>query len=94
MSGDDKMDQDKTVQAEYLKALAHPTRIRILELLDEEGRCVTNIGEKLDLKQSNISQHLGILRSRGILSLRREGGHSIYCIKDMRALKILKLIKS
>jgi ArsR family transcriptional regulator len=54
---------------------------------------VTNIGEKLDLKQSNISQHLGILRSRGILSLRREGGHSIYCIKDMKALKILKLIK-
>ncbi len=88
------MDQEKTVLAEYLKALAHPTRIRILELLDQEGRCVTNIGEKLDLKQSNISQHLGILRSRGILSLRREGGNSIYCIKDMKALKILKLIKS
>jgi ArsR family transcriptional regulator len=87
------MDQEKTVLAEYLKAMAHPTRIRILELLDQEGRCVTNIGEKLDLKQSNISQHLGILRSRGILSLRREGGHSIYCIKDMKALKILKLIK-
>ena len=87
------MDQDKTVMAEYLKALAHPTRIRILELLDQEGRCVTNIGEKLDLKQSNISQHLGILRSRGILSIRREGGHSIYCIKDTNALKILNLIK-
>ena len=87
------MDQEKTAQAEYLKALAHPTRIRILELLDQEGRCVTNIGEKLDLKQSNISQHLGILRSRGILSLRREGGLSIYCIKDLKALKILNLIK-
>ncbi len=87
------MDQEKTIQAEYLKALAHPTRIRILELLDQEGRCVSNIGEKLDLKQSNISQHLGILRSRGILSLRREGGHSIYCIKDLKALKILNLIK-
>ena len=88
------MDQEKTVQAEYLKALAHPMRIRILELLNQEGRCVSNIGEKLDLKQSNISQHLGILRSRGILSLRREGGHSIYCIKDARALKILSMIKS
>ena len=87
------MDQDKTVYAEYLKALAHPTRIRILELLDEEGRCVTDIGGKLDLKQSNISQHLGILRSRGILSLRREGGHSIYCIRDPRALKILHLLQ-
>lgn len=87
------MDLDHTVQAEYLKAMAHPTRIRILELLEQEGRCVTNIGEKLDLKQSNISQHLGILRSRGILSLRREGGHSIYCIKDAKALKILKLLR-
>ena len=88
------MDQEKTLQAEYLKALAHPTRIRILDLLNQEGRCVSNIGEKLDLKQSNISQHLGILRSRGILSLRREGGHYIYCIKDTRALKILSMINS
>jgi len=87
------MERDKGTQAEYLKALAHPTRISILELLDKEGRCVTNIGEKLNLKQSNISQHLGILRSRGILSLRREGGHSIYCIKDMKALKILAMIR-
>ncbi len=87
------MEQDLTIRAEYLKALAHPTRIKILELLDQEGRCVSNIGEKLDLKQSNISQHLGILRSRGILSLRREGGHSIYCIKDPRALRILSLLK-
>ncbi|MBN2720941.1 MAG: winged helix-turn-helix transcriptional regulator [Proteobacteria bacterium] len=87
------MDQDRISQAEYLKALAHPTRIRILELLESEGRCVSNIGEKLDLKQSNISQHLGILRSRGILSLRREGGHSIYCIKDPRVAKILDLLR-
>ncbi len=87
------MDQDITVYAEYLKALAHPTRIRILELLNQEGRCVSKIGEKLDLKQSNISQHLGILRSRGILSLTREGGHSVYCIRDPRALKILHLLQ-
>ena len=87
------MDQERISQAEYLKALAHPTRIRILELLESQGRCVSNTGEKLDLKQSNISQHLGILRSRGILSLRREGGHSIYCIKDPRVVKILELLR-
>ncbi|NOY85754.1 MAG: winged helix-turn-helix transcriptional regulator [Deltaproteobacteria bacterium] len=88
------MEEDRGTQAEYLKALAHPTRISILEMLQKEGRCVTNIGEKLNLKQSNISQHLGILRSRGILSLRREGGHSIYCIKDPKALKILSLLQN
>ncbi|MEE8546949.1 MAG: metalloregulator ArsR/SmtB family transcription factor [bacterium] len=87
------MEIDRTTQADYLKALAHPTRIMILELLEREGRCVTNIGEKLNLKQSNISQHLGILRSRGILSLQREGGLSIYCIKDPSALKILKMVR-
>ena len=87
------METDRTTQADYLKALAHPTRIMILELLEREGRCVTNIGEKLNLKQSNISQHLGILRSRGILSLQREGGLSIYCIKDPNALKILKMVR-
>ncbi len=88
------MDQDQSIQAEYLKALAHPTRIKIMELLEKEGRCVTDIGEKLSLKQSNISQHLGILRSRGILFLRREGGHSVYCIKDKRALKILSMLRT
>ncbi len=88
------MAPDLDVQAEYLKALAHPTRIRILELLEKEGRCVTRIGDKLGLKQSNISQHLAILRSRGILSLRRDGGHSVYCIKDPRALRILALIRT
>ena len=87
------MDADRTVQADYLKALAHPTRIKILELLEREGRCVTNIGDKLSLKQSNISQHLGILRSRGILTLQREGGLSIYCIKDPKALKILQMVR-
>ncbi len=87
------MDVDRTEQADYLKALAHPTRIRILELLEREGRCVTNIGDKLSLKQSNISQHLGILRSRGVLSLKREGGLSIYCIKDPKALEILRLVR-
>jgi len=84
---------DHDITAEYLKALAHPTRLRIMELLEKEGRCVTNIGEKLGLKQSNISQHLGILRSRGILNLRREGGHSVYCVKDPRVLKILGLFR-
>jgi DNA-binding transcriptional ArsR family regulator len=88
------MGPDLDVQAEYLKALAHPTRIRILELLEKEGRCVTRIGDKLGLKQSNISQHLAILRSRGILALRREGGLSVYCIKDPRALRILTLLRS
>jgi DNA-binding transcriptional ArsR family regulator len=88
-----RMPVDHDTTAEYLKALAHPTRLRILELLEKEGRCVTKIGEKLGLKQSNISQHLGILRSRGILNLRREGGHSVYCIKDQRVLKILAMLR-
>jgi DNA-binding transcriptional ArsR family regulator len=48
------MERDKGTQAEYLKALAHPTRISILELLDKEGRCVTNIGEKLNLFPSDV----------------------------------------
>ncbi|RQD78047.1 MAG: ArsR family transcriptional regulator, partial [Candidatus Syntrophonatronum acetioxidans] len=61
---------DRIIQkkADYFKALSHPTRIKILELLREGELCVCDILEELKLEQSNVSQHLAILRKQGILN--------------------------
>lgn len=62
------------LQADYLKALAHPTRLRILELLrGHDELCVCHIIEDLDLDQSNISQHLRVLKKAGVVTSRKIG---------------------
>lgn len=80
------------LKADLIKALAHPTRLRILELLREGERCVCEIIPELELEQSNISQHLAILRERGIVEYRKEGISIFYRVKDKRIFEILDLI--
>ena len=81
------------VKAEYFKALGHPARIRILELLGD-GEC--SVGEliaDLGLEQSNVSQQLAVLRERGLIESRRDGAIVQYWIKDQRTLQVLALTK-
>jgi len=80
-------------EADLLKTLGHPTRLQILQLLLEEEQCVKNIWERLGLNQANVSQHLTMMRHKGILSAERKGGRMCYSIKDKRALQILKTIQ-
>lgn len=63
------------------KALAHPTRLKIMELLlHRESLCVCHIYEALDLEQANVSQHLRVLRNAGLLESRKEGLQVHYSI--------------
>ncbi len=78
--------------AEFLKALGHPVRLKIVELLIEHKQCVKNLGDVLGIPQPNISQHLAILRSRGIVGWRREGSIICYYIKDKRAIEVYNLL--
>jgi ArsR family transcriptional regulator len=76
-----------------LKALAHPTRLEILmQLKDKESACVCTIYEALNLEQSNISQHLRILKNSGILSSRKEGQWVHYSVTHEEIFSILKSI--
>ena len=79
-------------QARVLKALAHPTRLQILEILKDGEKCVCEILPALGLEQSNVSQHLAILRQQGILDFRKEGLRVVYWVKDKRASDIVDLI--
>ncbi len=78
--------------ADYLKALAHPTRIRILKALLNGEMCVKSLWEELGLQQSNVSQHLTTLKSRGIITSRREGAKICYSVADPKAREVLQIL--
>jgi DNA-binding transcriptional ArsR family regulator len=80
-------------KAEFFKALAHPTRIRILELLRDGERTAGEIMTVLGTEQSNLSQHLAVLRHRNILSARKEGTSIYYSVRDPMLFKILDLLR-
>jgi ArsR family transcriptional regulator len=63
----------QSFKAEFFKALAHPIRIRILEILRSHARSVQELQAELDLDQSTVSQQLAILRAKNIATARKEG---------------------
>lgn len=78
--------------AELLKALAHPARLCIVHGLMEQENNVTTIRKCLDLPQSTVSQHLGILKSRGIIKGRRRGTEISYTVTSELARKLICLL--
>ena len=74
-----KMVYDK--QAEILKALAHPVRVAILDFLKDGEQCVCDIAEFAGSERSNVSKHLSVLVSCGVLECRKEGLKVIYNLK-------------
>ncbi|MDF9409692.1 metalloregulator ArsR/SmtB family transcription factor [Pelotomaculum isophthalicicum JI] len=82
-----------SMEAEFLKALAHPTRIRIIKHLMNSERCVCEFTEDLDVEQSNMSQHLAILRKQGIVSSRKDGMKVMYKVNHPQIFEILQLIE-
>ena len=69
-------------KAGFFKALAHPLRIRILELLVQGEHSVQEIQEKLGVEQPLVSQQLGILRTRLVVTSRKEGTLVRYLLRD------------
>jgi DNA-binding transcriptional ArsR family regulator len=69
-------------KAQFFRALAHPTRIRILEILLRGGRSVQELQEELALDQPIVSQHLAVLRNQGVVSAQKEGVSVRYALRD------------
>ena len=69
-------------KAEFFKALAHPIRIRILEILVRGERGVHELQEALDLDQPTVSQHLAVLRAKHIVEARKAGVAVRYTVRD------------
>lgn len=89
---DERIGLERLVRAsEMLKVAAHPQRLAILDLLGTKRRlCVSDITELLGLEQAIISQHLTLLRDKGLLGVEREGKYSYYHLEQPGFLKIIK----
>jgi len=69
-------------KAQFFRALAHPTRIRLLEILVRGGRTVQELQEALALDQPIVSQQLAVLRNQGVVSAQKEGVSVRYALRD------------
>lgn len=88
----DKHEQIETA-ARALKSIAHPLRLKILCVLGEGEICVQDIVEVVGTSQSNISQHLAILRDKGILQTRKDANRVYYRVGDQRTLQLIVLMR-
>lgn len=80
------------IESDFLKAIAQPTRLKILYFLKEGERCQCEIIPKMKEDQSNISRHLTHMKDMGILESRKEGVSVYYKIKDKRVFTLLSLV--
>jgi DNA-binding transcriptional ArsR family regulator len=82
-------DRVRQLKADLLKALGQPMRLQILELLADGERCVCEIFPAIGGEQSNVSKHLGFLRSQGIVIADRRGMRVFYRLADKKIAKLL-----
>jgi len=86
-------DQDIEQAARSLKAMSHPLRLKILCALGNKEISVQDIVEMVGTSQSNISQHLGILREKGILITRKHANRVYYRVGDKRTLRLIGMMR-
>jgi DNA-binding transcriptional ArsR family regulator len=84
----------RTYKASIFRALSHPTRIAILELLRDRELSARNIQEKLGIEQTNLSQHLAILRSHQIVLNRKDGNQVFYSIRNPVLVEVLDIMRT
>jgi ArsR family transcriptional regulator len=80
-------------KAEIFQALAHPTRVAIVEMLREGEMSAGQLIEQLRLEQANASQHLAVLRSRQLVVNRKEGNQVFYALRDPVLIEVLEVLK-
>ncbi|MBS0206851.1 MAG: helix-turn-helix transcriptional regulator [Planctomycetes bacterium] len=81
-------------KAGIFRALAHPSRIAIIELLRDEGEIpVSKLYARLELEQANASQHLAVLRSKHLVIARRSGNQVLYSLRDRILGTVLDLMR-
>jgi ArsR family transcriptional regulator len=85
-----KTENDHVRLAALFKAMGHPTRLRILEKVVASEFCVSDLETDLDRRQPNISQHLAILRDRGLVTPVRKGKMVCYRLVDDRVAELIR----
>ena len=83
----------QTLKAEFFKALGHPTRVRILEILRNGQQSVQELQQALALDQSIVSQHLAILRAKNVVEARKDGMTMRYTVRDPAVGELLDVAR-
>jgi DNA-binding transcriptional ArsR family regulator len=82
------------LKAEILKALAQPTRLKILELLRHGERCICEIVPAINGEQSNISRHITLMQRSHLVTTRKDGVKVMVSVKDPEIFKILDRVNA
>jgi len=85
--------EDIEQAARAMKAIAHPLRLEILCVLSDQEVNVQDIVDAVGTSQSNISQHLAILREKGILRTRKDANRVYYAVSDKRTLQLIAMMR-
>jgi DNA-binding transcriptional ArsR family regulator len=87
-------DELRRFKADIFQALAHPTRIAILESLGDGEISAGALIAKLGMEQANVSQHLAVLRAKQLVSNRKAGNQVFYSVRDPIIMKVLGLMRT
>ncbi len=90
-TADDRIYQ---LHATICKALGHPARMKVLDLLREGEECVCRLAPKVGVTESNLSQLLAVLRRAGLVEARREGHSIYYRVRDPRIFETIDQIRA
>ncbi len=82
------------LKAEILKALAQPTRLKILELIRNGEKCICEIVPALNGEQSNISRHISLMQKNNLVITRKEGVRVMVKVKDTKIFDILDKVSA
>lgn len=81
------------IKADLFKALAHPARVRALEVLSEGERTVGDLQPLVGIESSHLSQQLAVLRRAGLVTTRKDGNSVIYALRDPLVADLLAVAK-
>ncbi|MFC7419737.1 ArsR/SmtB family transcription factor [Iodobacter arcticus] len=77
-----------------MKAMSHPLRLKILCVLGDKEVSVQDIVEQVGTTQSNISQHLALMREKGVLRTRKDANRVYYRVGDLRTLEVIVMLRN
>lgn len=89
ISDDDQIEQ----ASRAMKAMSHPLRLKILCVLADREVSVQDIVDSVGTSQSNISQHLAIMREKGVLRTRKDANRVFYRVGDPRTLEVISMMR-
>ncbi|WP_246307925.1 ArsR/SmtB family transcription factor [Chitinibacter bivalviorum] len=89
-----QMDDEHIDQASRaMKAMSHPLRLKILCVLADQEVSVQDIVDRVGTTQSNISQHLALMREKGVLRTRKDANRVYYRVGDVRTLEVISMLR-